>query len=107
MRTLLCELKWLDGLLPFLGIPVIKPIGMRCDNQSALHLAKNPVIHERTKHIEIDCHFVRDALKDGFIQPNYVPTEYQLADILTKSLSVGQFTFLLGKLGVQNLHAPT
>ncbi|XP_019154341.1 PREDICTED: uncharacterized protein LOC109150820 [Ipomoea nil] len=107
MVAVTCELKWLKGLLLSLGVRHHKTIKLFCDSQSALHIAKNPVFHERTKHIEVDCHFVRDAIKDGLIFPSYIPTKSQLADIFTKALGQRQFEFLLRKLGISDPHAPT
>lgn len=86
MASITCELKWLKGLLLSLGVPHPKVIPLFCDSQSALHIADNPVFHEQTKHIEVDCHFVRDAIQEGLISPSYVPTPIQLANIFTKAL---------------------
>ncbi|WKA11474.1 hypothetical protein VitviT2T_028969 [Vitis vinifera] len=107
MAAVTCELKWLKGLLLSLGVHHPKAIKLFCDSQSALHMAKNPVFHERTKHIEVDCHFVRDAIIDGLIAPSYVPTVTQLVDIFTKALGKKQFDYLLAKLGIFEPHAPT
>ena len=107
MATTTCELKWLKGILSDLGVVHDKPMSIRCDSQTALHISKNPVFHECTKHIEVDCHFVRDEILKDNIRPSYVPTTAQLADIFTKALGKLQFETFLGKLGIQNLLAPT
>lgn len=59
MSAAASEVKWVVRLLEELGIYNLKPVTLHCDNQSAIHIAKNPVHHERTKHIEIDVHFIR------------------------------------------------
>ena len=106
MANATSELVWIRNLLMFLGLPVA-PARLYCDNQAALHIANNPVFHERTKHIEVDCHFVRERILSGILTPEYLPTHEQLADIFTKALGRRQFHHLLGKLGVSRLHAPT
>ncbi|GAA0149624.1 hypothetical protein LIER_08758 [Lithospermum erythrorhizon] len=107
MARVTSELKWLRGLLQCLSVYVRDSMRVYCDSQSALHLAKNPVFHERSKHIEVDCHFLRDAIVDGTIVASHVPTGSQLADIFTKLLMATQFIALRDKLGIHNLHAST
>ena len=107
MAAIACELKWFKGLLLILGVNRPTAIRLFCDSQFALHIAKNPVFHEHTKHIDVDYHFVRDAITDDLIAPSYVHTTAQLADIFTQALEKLQFDTFLSKLGIYDPHAPT
>lgn len=100
MASAAAEVTWVVRLLEELGVSDLKPVELLCDNQSALHIARNPVFHERTKHIEVDCHFTRDKVLEGLLQLIYLPTRYQLVDVFTKVSPSPQFTELLVKLGL-------
>ncbi|KAL0423852.1 UNVERIFIED_CONTAM: putative mitochondrial protein [Sesamum radiatum] len=72
MAATTCEITWVTNVLQDLGVRIDTPVPFFCDNKAALHITANPVFHERTKHVEIDCHVVRDKYKEGLIQPTYI-----------------------------------
>ncbi|CAM8905574.1 unnamed protein product [Rhodiola kirilowii] len=106
MAAVCCELAWLARLISDMGVKVSSAIHLHCDNKAAIHIAHNPVFHERTKHVELDCHLVRNHVLSKFVLPLHINTNEQPADIFTKSLTREQLQYLSSKLGVSNfLHA--
>lgn len=103
LAALIAEVVWVTSLFKELGVRLIEPAFIHCDSKSALQIATNPVFHERTKHIEIDCHFIREKIQKGLIKTTYINTKDQQADLLTKALGRAQHDFLLSKLGLLNL----
>lgn len=100
MAVTTCEIMWLSFLLKDLHIPVKLPITLFCDNKSAQQLAANPCFHDRSKHLDMDCHFTREKIQEGFLQTAFIPTTQQLSDVMTKALNHVQHSILLGKLGI-------
>ncbi|KAK9683124.1 hypothetical protein RND81_10G118500 [Saponaria officinalis] len=96
------EVVWISNLLKELHIDVGIPIPLYCDNKAAEHIAHNPVFHERTKHLDIDCHYVRDKLEEGLLIPQHVRSTEQLADLMTKPLGAQQHKYLCCRLGLKN-----
>ncbi|CAL8088305.1 unnamed protein product [Prunus armeniaca] len=80
---------------------------LHCDNQSAFEIANNPVQHDRTKHVEVDRHFIKEKLEHKLISIPFVPSSEQLADMLTHTVSKHRFEDSLDKLGITNIYAPT
>jgi len=100
------EKVWLKNLLMELSFRQFEPMPMHCDNQSAIYIAQNHVFHERTKHIEIDCHFVRNAWTKKVVMFHFTPFSKQLVDLLTKVVSPQVFSNLCNKLDMLDLYAP-
>lgn len=99
MAEATCELIWIKQLIQELKFCGTQQMKLYCDNQAALHITSNPVIHERTKHIEIDFHFVREKVLSKEIITENVSSNDQLADILTKSLRGPRIQYICSKLG--------
>ncbi|RVW38442.1 Retrovirus-related Pol polyprotein from transposon TNT 1-94 [Vitis vinifera] len=100
----ICEGIWLNRLLEELRVPLKHPMVLYCDNQAAISIAKNPVHHDRTKHVEIDRHFIKEKIEEGVFKVSYTPTNCQTADILTKALARVNFEDLTEKLGMINIY---
>jgi len=105
LATTICELQWLSYLLQDLHLPLSQPATLYCDNKFALQIASNEVFHERTKHIEIDCHLVREKLNSGLLKLLHITSAMQVADIFTKPLASTQFSTLKSKLGLTNIYS--
>ncbi|CAM8951630.1 unnamed protein product [Rhodiola kirilowii] len=94
MASACSEIAWLIRLLADMNVPVSPPVPLFCDSQSAIHLARNHVFHEQTKHVEIDCHFVHQFVNSGQIHPTPIHTSEQPADIFTKPLTHNHLLYL-------------
>ena len=107
MANGVCEAIWLKRVLEELQLPFDGPLKLYCDNKAAISIANNPVQHDRTKHVEIDRHFIKEKLENGVICMPYVPSTQQIADIRTKGLFKPRFDEIISKLGLINIYAPT
>ena len=101
-----CEAIWLKRLLKDLQVEVSDPTTIYCDNLSSIHLAKNPVFHARTKHIEVHYHFVRERVLSSEVELQYVPTDRQTVGIFTKPLGLDKLRHFSGALGLRHLDMP-
>lgn len=100
LATTTAELCWFCYLFHERRIPVCSSPSLFVDNISALHMAANPIFHSRTRHIEIDYHFVRELLARGVLHTRYISSHNQLADIFVKNLSKERFHSLPSKLNL-------
>ncbi|RDX63022.1 Copia protein, partial [Mucuna pruriens] len=98
---------WMKMVLDDLKVKYEGPIKFFCDNNSAISIAHNPVQHNRTKHIEIDKHFIKKKLNNGLVVITHVSIGLQVADIFTKGLLAARFQELNVKLGMNDIHLPT
>lgn len=102
----ICEALWIKLLLEELKVVYEKPMKLLCDNKAAISICHNPVHHDRTKHVEVDRHFIKEKIEDGVICMTYVTTAEQVADVLTKGLMRPAFEKLIDKLGLTNVYSP-
>lgn len=96
------EIMWIQSLISELRISTRSPPILWCDNLGATYLTVNPIFHARTKHIEIDYHFVRDQVASKLLDVRFISSKDQIADIFTKPLSSDRFSLLRFKLTVQD-----
>ena len=106
MTLTICELIWIKHLLQELRFWKDEQMKLICDNKIALLISYNPVFHGRTKHMEVDCHFMREKIALGCKTTNFVNSNDQLADIFTKSLRGPMIKYICDKLGAFDLDAP-
>jgi hypothetical protein len=98
MSAACSEIVWLRGLLAELSFSQFDSTPLHANNTSPIQITANPVYHERTKHIEVDCHSIREALDTRVISLTHVSTDLQIADEFTKAMTQQHHQLLVGKL---------
>ena len=101
----MCELLWLKILLDDLKIKWTTPMRLYCDNNSVISIVHSPVQHDKTKHVEVDKHFIKEKLDSSLICNPYISSSDQLADELTKGLLAAMFHKLISKIGMYDIHS--
>ena len=107
MTTATSELIQLTQLIHDFGLTLTAPTLLFCDNQATLHIAYNPIFHKRTKHIELDCHFVSEQVATGCLKLLPIRSSKQLADLFIKPLPLALLLPLLSKMAVKDIHSPS
>ena len=102
-----CELLWIRNLLGELGFKRNHSMQLNCDNKAAIDITHNPVQHDRTKHVEVDKHFIKEKLEAKIIKISFVKSVDQLADVHIKAVTGKVFHNSLSKLGMIDIYAPT
>ena len=105
MALATCELIWLKHLFQELRFGKDEQMKLICDNQGALHILSNLVFHERTKHIEVDCHFIGEKIASGCLTTSFLNSNDQLADVFTKPFRGPRIKYICDKLGAFHLYA--
>ncbi|KAM0029928.1 putative RNA-directed DNA polymerase [Helianthus debilis subsp. tardiflorus] len=96
----LAEVLWIRKLLTEIGFPQLEASTIMCDNEAAIQISENPGQHDRTKHVEVDRHFIKEKLEAGILELSSVRSKDQLADILTKVVNARIFSHCLDKLSI-------
>lgn len=107
MATTSSELTWLCYVLDAFQVSHSQAAILHCDNMATLHIASNPVFHERTKHIELNCHLIRDKIQEGSICTSHVSMKAQVVDVFTKALPAYLLHCHLCKMGIVNYYSPS
>ncbi|GKE55562.1 ribonuclease H-like domain-containing protein, partial [Tanacetum coccineum] len=107
VANVVAETAWIRNLLLEFHTPLSTATLVYCDNVSVVYLSTNPVHHQRTKHIEIDIHFVREYVAFGQVRVLHVPSRFQYADIFTKGLPTALFLEFRSSLNVRRSPAHT
>ena len=105
MATITSEVVSLIALLKTFGLEHNHAASLYYDSKATIYIAANPVFHDRTKHREIDCHFIREKIQAGVIKTFHVPTRHQIADFFSKALGFLQFHYLLSKMNLVNIYS--
>lgn len=98
---------WIRRVMEEINVKVDPPSKLYCDNKATISMALNSVQHERSKHVEIDRHFIREKVEEGIVCLIYLPTKLQAADVLTKGLHGPAFDSCIRKLDMTDIYAPT